>query len=116
MGLLSGACILARADLAFLVLAMCLDHLLVRRRRRAGHGWRGEVAVAGATCALVCLPWMIYGVVAVGSPFPESGRATRFLALAYAPFFDSVRSRWPWTDRPPVSWRRTSCALSRRSR
>ena len=88
IGLLSGASILARADLAFLVLAMCLDHLLVRRRRRAGHGWRREIAVAGATCALVCMPWMIYGMLAVGSPFPESGRATRFLALAYAPFFN----------------------------
>jgi 4-amino-4-deoxy-L-arabinose transferase-like glycosyltransferase len=88
MGLLAGGCILARADLGFLVLAMCLDHLLVRRARRDGPGWRSEVAVAGATCLVVCLPWMIYGMVAVGSPFPESGRATRFLALAYAPFFN----------------------------
>lgn len=88
MGLLAGACVLARADLGFLVLAMGLDYLLVRRARRAGPAWRGEFALAGATCALVCLPWMIYGVMAVGSPFPESGRATRFLALAYAPFFN----------------------------
>ena len=103
IGLLSGAAILARADLAFLVLAMCLDHLLVRRRRRAGHGWRGEVAIAGATCALVCLPWMIYGMVAVGSPFPESGRATRFLALAYAPFFN-LGPETMVTDGPTTSF------------
>ena len=88
MGLLAGGCVMARADLSFLVFAMCLDLLFVRRSRRAGPGWRAEIAVAGATCALVCLPWMIYGAIAVGSPFPESGRATRFLALAYAPFFD----------------------------
>jgi hypothetical protein len=88
LGLLCGLCILARADLGFLVLAMCLDFLLVRRSRRAGHSWRGDVALAGATCLVVCLPWMVYGYVAVGSPFPESGRATRFLAIAYAPFFD----------------------------
>ena len=87
MGLLSGMCILARADLGFLVLAMGLDFLLLRRARRAGHAWRGEIATIGATCLIVCLPWMAYGYFAVGSPFPESGRATRFLAIAYAPFF-----------------------------
>ncbi|HEX6791309.1 MAG TPA: DUF2079 domain-containing protein [Candidatus Krumholzibacteria bacterium] len=87
LGVLAGACIMARADLGFLVLAMCLDYLLVRRRLRAGHGWRREVATAGLACLVVCLPWMIYGVLAVGSPFPESGKATRYLSLAYAPFF-----------------------------
>lgn len=88
LGFLSGLCILARADLGFLVLAMCLDFLLVRRSRRAGPAWRRDVAIAGAACLLVCLPWMVYGYFAVGSPFPESGRATRFLAIAYAPFFN----------------------------
>ncbi len=87
MGLLAGGCVLARADLSFLVLALCLDFLLVRRSLRAGRSWRREIATAGATCLVVCIPWMIYGVFAVGSPFPESGRATRFLAIAYAPFF-----------------------------
>lgn len=87
LGALAGACIMARADLGFLVLAMCLDCLLTRRRRRAGHEWRREVAIAGTACLVVCLPWMIYGALAVGSPFPESGKATRYLSLAYAPFF-----------------------------
>lgn len=87
LGLLAGGCILARVDLGLFILAMCLDFLLVRRRNRAGHSWRGEMAIAGATCFLACLPWMIYGVLAVGSPFPESGRATRFLAIAYGPSF-----------------------------
>jgi hypothetical protein len=49
--------------------------------------WRGNVAIAVATCALVSLPWALYGVAAVGSPVSESGRATRYLAIAYAPFF-----------------------------
>ncbi|HET6349060.1 MAG TPA: glycosyltransferase family 39 protein, partial [Candidatus Krumholzibacteria bacterium] len=103
MGALAGLCIMARADLVFLVLALCLDHLLVRRQRRAGPGWRSEVAVAGAVCLLVCLPWMVYGAMAVGSPFPESGRATRFLALAYAPFFE-LGPRSMTTDGPTPSF------------
>lgn len=87
MGLLCGGSILARADLVFLVLAICLDFLVVRRGRRAGYAWRREIAISGATCLVVCLPWMLYGLFAVGSPVPESGRATRFLAVAYAPLF-----------------------------
>jgi hypothetical protein len=111
VGLLTGGCIMARADLGFLVLAMCLDFLLVRRARRAGHGWREEIAVAGATCLLVCVPWMIYGVAAVGSPLPESGRATRFLSLAYAPFFDmGPKSRM--NDGPSSSFIATHFARS----
>ncbi len=103
MGALAGGCVLARADLGFLVLAMGLDYLLVRRSRRAGRAWRGEFAVAGATCLALCLPWMIYGVFAVGSPFPESGRATRYLAMAYAPFFNLGPSSIA-TDGPTTSF------------
>ena len=87
LGLLAAGCILARVDLGLFILAMCLDFLLVRRRNRAGHSWRGEMAITGLTCLLAYLPWMIYGVFAVGSPFPESGRATRFLSIAYGPAF-----------------------------
>jgi hypothetical protein len=87
LGALAGGAILARADLAFFVLAMCLDYLLVLRSRGAHARWRGDVAAAAGTCALAALPWIVYGVVAVGSPLPESGPATRFLAMAYAPFF-----------------------------
>jgi hypothetical protein len=36
----------------------------------------------------VCAPWIVYGFVVVGSPLQESGAATRFLSLAYAPLFE----------------------------
>ena len=111
LGALAGASILARADLAFLVLAMCLDYLLVQRARRSGHRWRGDVAVAAGMCALVCLPWMVYGMAAVGSPFPESGRATRYLALAYAPFF-GLGPQSMVTDGPTASFVLTHFARS----
>ncbi len=92
MGALLGVAMLARVDLGFLALVMCLDYLLVvRARTRASQPharWRGNVAAAAAAWALVCAPWALYGTLAVGSPVPESGRATRYLAIAYAPFFD----------------------------
>ncbi|HXV14511.1 MAG TPA: glycosyltransferase family 39 protein [Candidatus Krumholzibacteria bacterium] len=91
LGALLGMATLARVDLGFLALAMCLDHLLVvRARLRVGDApvrWRGNVVAAVVACALVWAPWAIYGLVSVGSPISESGRATRYLAIAYAPFF-----------------------------
>jgi hypothetical protein len=33
-------------------------------------------------------PWLIYYYVSTGSPILDSGSATRFLSIAYAPFFD----------------------------
>jgi 4-amino-4-deoxy-L-arabinose transferase-like glycosyltransferase len=87
IGALLGATILARVDLGLLALAMCLDYLLVLRRRGARAGWVGDLATATVTGALLCAPWVLYSVLKVGTLLPESGRATRFLALAYAPFF-----------------------------
>jgi 4-amino-4-deoxy-L-arabinose transferase-like glycosyltransferase len=87
MGALLGGAFLARADLGFLALAMTLDYLLVARARRVPH-WGARLAVAAGVGVLVCAPWMLYGTLAVGIPIPESGRATRYLSLAYAPFFD----------------------------
>jgi 4-amino-4-deoxy-L-arabinose transferase-like glycosyltransferase len=91
MGLLLGLAILARIDQLLLALAMALDYLLVLRRRAKSGGTNGAVkgvGIAAATAMLVYLPWAVYGLSAVGSPFQESGSATRFLSLAYAPFFD----------------------------
>jgi 4-amino-4-deoxy-L-arabinose transferase-like glycosyltransferase len=92
LGVFLGLSILARVDLGFLALAMCLDYLLVVRARvRAAEThprWRSNVAASATACALVCVPWALYGVASVGSPVSESGRATRYLAIAYAPFFD----------------------------
>ena len=91
LGALLGFAMLARVDLGFLALAMSLDYLLVVRRRmrreRTTPPWRGNLGTATAAGLLVCLPWAIYGITAVGSPLSESGRATRNLAIAYAPFF-----------------------------
>lgn len=91
LGVLLGLAVLARVDEFLLVLAMTLDYLLlVRRRARTGEA-RGALkglGIAAATVFAVCLPWGIYGLAAVGSVLPESGAATRFLSIAYAPFFD----------------------------
>ncbi|HEX5131735.1 MAG TPA: glycosyltransferase family 39 protein [Candidatus Krumholzibacteria bacterium] len=87
MGVLLGLSFLARADLGLLALVMALDYLNTLRRRAPAH-WRANLATTVAIGLLVCAPWMTYGLIAVGSPIPESGRATRFLSLAYAPFFD----------------------------
>lgn len=96
LGALLGVAMLARIDLGFLALAMCLDYLLVTRARiratQSAPRWRGNVGTCAAACALVCLPWAVYGIAAVGSPLSESGRATRYLAIAYGPFFDLAPS------------------------
>ncbi len=88
LGILLGLTVLARLDQVFLAMAMTLDYLLVARRR--GESTRrvaGNAGALGATALAVYSPWLIYGVVAVGRILPESGAATRFLSLAYAPFF-----------------------------
>lgn len=91
LGACLGLAMLARVDVGFLALAMCLDYLVVvRSNLRAGQAdarWRRNLGTAIAACALVSLPWALYGISAVGSPVSESGRATRYLAIAYAPFF-----------------------------
>ena len=85
LGALLGLAVLARLDQAFLVLALTLDYLLVLRSRRSG-GLANAATMLGASLA-VYSPWLIYGWFAVGRLLPESGSATRFLSMAYAPFF-----------------------------
>jgi 4-amino-4-deoxy-L-arabinose transferase-like glycosyltransferase len=90
LGLLLGLAVLARVDQVLLALAMALDYLLLIRKRARSGDVRGALRGAGVTAAAgvaVCLPWCIYGLVTVGSPLQESGAATRFLSIAYAPFF-----------------------------
>jgi 4-amino-4-deoxy-L-arabinose transferase-like glycosyltransferase len=94
MGLLLGLAVLARVDEVLLALAMALDYLLLLRRRakrapggKSGVGLRG-VGIAASTAFVIFLPWAIYGIAVVGSPLQESGEATRFLSVAYAPIFD----------------------------
>lgn len=87
LGVLLALAFLARADLGIFGLAMALDYLLVLRGRGGGRRWRGDLAATVVAGFVLCAPWLVYGMVAVGSPVPESGRATRFLSIAYAPFF-----------------------------
>jgi len=87
LGLLLGLAILARVDAMLLALAMVLDYLLVLRRRGGRKPVFARVGIAAAAALLVNVPWLVYGYVTVGSLFPESGVATRFLSIAYAPLF-----------------------------
>jgi 4-amino-4-deoxy-L-arabinose transferase-like glycosyltransferase len=92
LGIMLGLATLARVDLGFLALAMCLDYLfVVRARLRSEQGrvrWGRNLAAATAMWALMCAPWVGYALNTAGTPVPEGGRATRYLAIAYAPFFD----------------------------
>lgn len=104
LGLLLGLAALARVDEVFLALAMALDYLVTMRKRGAAPvAVLKNVGSAAGTAFLVYLPWMVYGVVAVGSPLQESCAATRFLSIAYAPFFD-VGSSDLAADGPSVSF------------
>jgi hypothetical protein len=86
LGALLGLTVLARLDQGFLVLAIALDYLLLARARRRRAG-AGDTAAMLGTALAVYSPWLVYGWFAVGRLLPESGAATRFLSLAYAPFF-----------------------------
>lgn len=90
LGLLLGFTILARVDGILFVFVMALDYLLVMRGRARGGETKNSLrgfGVAVAAAFAVCLPWAVYGLAAVGSMLPQSGTATRFLSIAYAPFF-----------------------------
>lgn len=88
LGVLLGLTVLARLDQVFLVLAIALDYLLLARRRRGRQvGAVGNVGAMLGTAFAVYSPWLVYGWFALGRLLPESGSATRFLSLAYAPFF-----------------------------
>ncbi|MCH7548001.1 MAG: glycosyltransferase family 39 protein [Candidatus Krumholzibacteriota bacterium] len=101
LGLLLGFSVLARVDVALFALAILLDYLVVIRRR--GLTTPGGVLRCVGTAAVVYLPWFVYGIVAVGTPLQESGAATRFLAIAYAPFFD-LGPRTMIVDGPDASF------------
>jgi len=84
MGLLIGLAALARIDELILGLVILLDYLLVVRARKA-FSFR-NVSVAIVAALVIYSPWLAYNIKATGSPYQESGTATRYLSLAYAPF------------------------------
>lgn len=88
LGILAGLGVLARVDLVFLALVVALDYLLVLRRRGApARSLSGIFVPLGAALATYS-PWLLYNIIALRSVVQESGVATRYLSLAYAPLFD----------------------------
>lgn len=87
LGVLLSLTVLARIDGIFLAFAMLLDYLLILRKRPdRRHEIRG--VLASITAGLVIYsPWIIYNLITMKTLMPESGAATRFLSMAYAPFF-----------------------------
>lgn len=89
MGALVGLAVLARVDEIFLGLVITLDYLLVLRKRHvSGALALRRIGVAVIVALLVYSPWLIYSVTNVGTILQDSGSATRFLSIAYAPFFN----------------------------
>jgi len=87
LGVLVGLAMLARIDEVFLGLVVLLDYLLVLRKRRAGTGALKGVFAAVLTAVVAYSPWVVYNAVSLGGVVQDSGTATRYLSLAYAPFF-----------------------------
>jgi hypothetical protein len=87
LGVLLGVTILARVDGLFLLLTMLLDCLLVIRRRGESARVAMPVLLLPAGVLLLYGPWLLVNLAATGSPFQDSGAATRLLSLAYAGYF-----------------------------
>lgn len=87
LGLLLGLGIVSRIDGTFIALAMVLDYLLVLRRRGVASRILARLALVPAGVAILYGPWVLYNIVESGSIIQDSGRATRFLSLAYASYF-----------------------------
>jgi hypothetical protein len=88
LGALVGLAVLARVDQIFVALALLLDYLLVvRKREQTAPAVRGVLMAMGAYL-LVYSPWVLFNYLSMGTMVQDSGTATRFLAIAYAPFFD----------------------------
>ena len=110
-GALSALAVLAREDLALLVLVLAVDHLLVLRRRAAPARALRAPAWAALAALVVYAPWAAWGIRAVGSPFQESGVATRFLSRAYAPLF-GLAPRGQAADTGALVWHHVRHAAS----
>jgi len=87
LGLLLGLGIVSRIDGTFLALVMTLDYLLVLKRRKASASILIKLALVPAGVLILYGPWMLFNIVESGSIIQDSGRATRFLSLAYSSYF-----------------------------
>lgn len=88
LGLLLGFAIFSRVDEIFLFFALLLDYLFVMRKRASQAGAILRVAILCGGVLLATAPWTLYYYLNTGSPLLDSGSATRFLSIAYAPFFN----------------------------
>jgi 4-amino-4-deoxy-L-arabinose transferase-like glycosyltransferase len=87
-GLILGLAVLSRIDTIFLVLVIFLDYLFLLRRRRSSSSSVLRSSLVPLGVLIVYGPWLVLCLIACGSPLQDSGAATRFLSLAYAPMFD----------------------------
>ncbi len=87
LGLLLGLSIVSRIDGTFLALIMMLDYLFVMKKRGAASRRLAGLILVPAGVLLLYGPWLLFNVVESGSIIQDSGRATRFLSLAYASYF-----------------------------
>jgi uncharacterized membrane protein len=86
LGVLIGLSVLGRIDQAFLALAIAIDYFLLARRGEV-HARGGQIVRAVVAAFIVYSPWLSYNVFVMGHVFQDSGAATRFLSVVYAPFF-----------------------------
>jgi len=86
-GALVGLAALARIDEIFLALVVLLDYLLVLRKRGASASALKGVFAAVLAAMAAYSPWLVYSAFTLGGLVQDSGTATRYLSLAYAPFF-----------------------------
>ncbi|MFQ5511470.1 MAG: glycosyltransferase family 39 protein [Candidatus Krumholzibacteriia bacterium] len=103
MGLLLGLAALARVDQVFVALAMLLDYLLVLRKRGTGARTLPGVAAAVVAGIVVYSPWLVVSAIGAGAFWQDSGAATRFLSIAYAPLFN-LGSTETMADGPSASF------------
>lgn len=78
LGVLTGITLFTRVDQAFLLAAIGLDLLLLRRNF---HTFR-QLCLVGIVALLLNAPWITFGFWIGAGPMPESGPAIRFHALA----------------------------------
>lgn len=87
LGLLLGLGIVSRIDGTFLALVLTLDYLFVLKRKGSTSRILLRLALVPAGVLILYGPWVIFNLVESGSIIQDSGRATRFLSLAYSSYF-----------------------------
>jgi hypothetical protein len=87
LGLLLGLSIVSRIDGTFLALIIVLDYLFVMKRRGGSFRDLARLMLVPAGVLVLYGPWVLFNIAESGSIIQDSGRATRFLSLAYTSYF-----------------------------